>query len=95
MSTLQTQKDRTRTHIVIPTELVHEVDRLVGARGRSQFFADAAAEKVARLRLLNASAKAAGSLRNVNIPEWETPEKASAWVARNRAAADARGQHQH
>jgi metal-responsive CopG/Arc/MetJ family transcriptional regulator len=95
MSTLQTQKDTTRTHIVIPTQLVHEVDRLVGARGRSQFFADAAAEKVARLRLLKASSKAAGSLRDVHIPDWETPEKASAWVAKSRAAADARGAHHH
>jgi metal-responsive CopG/Arc/MetJ family transcriptional regulator len=92
---MQTQKGTTRTHIVIPTQLVHEVDRLVGARGRSQFIASAAAEKVARLRLAHASAKAAGSLRDVYIPDWETPEKAAAWVAKRRAAADKRLPHQH
>jgi metal-responsive CopG/Arc/MetJ family transcriptional regulator len=90
MSTLQIQKDTTRTHIVIPTALVNEVDRLVGERKRSQFFADAAAEKVARLRLLKASSKAAGSLRNVAIPDWDTPEKTSEWVAKSRAESDER-----
>jgi hypothetical protein len=94
MSTLHTQKETRRTHIVIPAQLVREVDRLVGARGRSQFFADAAAEKVARLRLVKASSKAAGSLRDVSIPDWETPEKASGWVAKSRAAADERLPHQ-
>ena len=92
---MQTQKPTTRTHIVLPTALVKEVDRLVGERGRSSFIASAAAEKVARLRLLRASAKAAGSLREVSIPAWETPEKASGWVAQNRAAADTRGVREH
>ena len=92
---MQIQKTTTRTHIVLPTALVKEVDRLVGERGRSRFIATAAAEKVARLRLLKASAKAAGSLRNVYIPDWETPEKASAWVAQSRAAAEKRGAREH
>jgi len=72
---MQIQKTSTRTHIILPTALIKEVDRLVGERGRSSFIASAAAEKVARLRLLKASEKAAGSLRDVAISDWETPGK--------------------
>ena len=90
MRTLPIPKDTTRTHVILPTEIVSEVDRVVGSRKRSQFIASAVDEKLARLRLLVASAKAAGSLRHVSIPEWDTAEKTSQWVAKGRAQADER-----
>ncbi|HEY7061676.1 MAG TPA: hypothetical protein VII06_09365 [Chloroflexota bacterium] len=79
-----------RTHIVIPEELAASVDRLVGRRRRSAFFAEAAAEKLARLRLMEAAEQAAGSLAAVDVPGWETPEATSAWVRASRLADDAR-----
>lgn len=77
-----------RAHVVVPEELVKEVDGLVGARRRSRFFADAVREKVARVKLANAAQKAAGSLRDVEIPGWETSEAAAAWVHASRHQAD-------
>lgn len=80
----------TRTHVVIPKELVESVDSVVGRRGRSKFFADAVAEKLARLRLARAARKAAGSLAAVDVPGWETGESAAEWVRASRRADEAR-----
>jgi metal-responsive CopG/Arc/MetJ family transcriptional regulator len=77
-----------RTHVVLPPDLVAEVDRLVGARRRSQFFADAAVEKLARLKLAETAARAAGSLAGIATPHWESSEDAAAWVASSRKTAD-------
>lgn len=74
--------------MVPPPELVAEVNRLVGPRRRSQFFLDAAAENLARLKLAQSAAKAAGSLAEVDTPEWESPEAASAWVRATRRGDD-------
>jgi len=45
----------TRTHVVLPAELLERVDRLVGSRRRSRFFAAAVAKEVERLELLEAA----------------------------------------
>ena len=75
-----------RTHVVIPKETVETIDRLVGRRGRSKFLAEAAEEKLRRLRLLRAADKVAGSLADVAIPGWESPEAVSEWVRSMRRA---------
>jgi hypothetical protein len=41
-----------RTHILIPEDLVREIDSLVGSRGRSGFLVNSAREAVRRRRLL-------------------------------------------
>lgn len=79
-----------RTHVVLPVELVEEVDELVGARRRSRFFADAVAEKLARLKLLRAAEVALGSLADVDVPGWETAESTGRWVRDLRAADERR-----
>ena len=76
----------TRTHIVLPTELVERVDRLVGARKRSRFFAAAVAKEAARLELLAAAGEAAGSMADIQIPGWETSESIAQWVYQLRQA---------
>jgi hypothetical protein len=83
-------RETLRTHVVVPRELVSSIDRLVGRRRRSAFFAEAAGEKLARLRLIEAAAQAAGSLADVDIPGWESSEAAAAWVHASRQADDAR-----
>ena len=79
-----------RTHVVIPKEIVESIDRTVGRRARSRFLAEAAQEKLAKLRRERAFERVAGSLRNVAIPGWETSESAAEWVSASRQADDER-----
>ena len=58
-----------RTHIVIPQELVNQIDSLVGKRSRSSFLVDAASRELKRLRQLKALRTAAGSWSDKNHPE--------------------------
>lgn len=77
-----------RAHVVIPEELLIEIDALVGPRRRSEFLVDAAREKVARERLRKAAHEYAGALKDIHVPGWETPQAASAWVHAMRVESD-------
>jgi hypothetical protein len=79
-----------RAHIILPKNLVAAVDRTVGHRKRSAFIAQATAQALARERLILAARKAAGSVPDGAIPEWETPESTAAWVHQLRQEADTR-----
>lgn len=83
-------RETVRAHVVVPEELIREVDELVGARKRSEFFVEAARDKMRRLRLAAAAERAAGSLAGVAIPEWENSEAAATWVSRSRCSDDGR-----
>lgn len=85
-----TRTETTRTHVIIPSELVQSVDELVGKRSRSRFFSEAVEEKLARAKLANAARKVVGSLADVDIPGWETSDAAAAWVHDSRRADDER-----
>lgn len=41
-----------RAHIILPADLLGQIDELVGSRGRSQFIAETARAEVHRRRLL-------------------------------------------
>jgi Arc/MetJ-type ribon-helix-helix transcriptional regulator len=73
-----------RAHMILPEELIEEIDELVGPRQRSKFVAEAVREKLQRARLLRLLDKVAGSLANEDISGWETPESAAAWVRASR-----------
>jgi metal-responsive CopG/Arc/MetJ family transcriptional regulator len=77
-----------RTHVILPEELVEAVDELVGHRKRSAYIAEAVEARVAHDRLGKALKEAAGALADADYPEWETPEKTSAWVRELRREAD-------
>ena len=79
-----------RAHIVVPEEVLQEVDRVAGRRKRSQFVTDAIREKLARAVLTSALDECAGSLDLQEYPEWSTPDEVSAWVRNVRAGDDAR-----
>jgi hypothetical protein len=79
-----------RTHVVMPKETVRDIDDLVGRRARSKFLAEAAEEKLRRLRQQAALRKVAGSLKDLDVPGWETPDAASEWVVQSRAEDDRR-----
>jgi hypothetical protein len=74
-------------HVVVPEELVEDVDALVGPGRRSRFVVDAIAEKVARVKLMRAAEAAIGSLEHADIQEWATAESTAAWL-RNLRSAD-------
>ncbi|HEY7037147.1 MAG TPA: hypothetical protein VH482_37850 [Thermomicrobiales bacterium] len=75
-----------RTHVVMPKEVVDEIDELVGQRRRSEFLTELARKELRRRRLLAAFDRAAGSLKDVDIPGWETSESAEEWVRDLRRA---------
>jgi hypothetical protein len=83
--------DLMRAHVIVPEELLSEVDDLVGPRRKSEFFVDAARERVAREKLLKAARKLGGSLAHADIPGWETNESSSEWVRSIRQENDDRG----
>jgi hypothetical protein len=77
-----------RAHIILPQELIHEIDSLVGPRGRSAFLVETARAELRRRRLLS-------FLRN-DKPVWtdknhpQLGSDAGAWVKRLRKESDAR-----
>ncbi len=73
-----------RTHVVLPDEILDEIDKLVGKRKRSQFLAEAALEKLKRMEFLRVLEEGAGLLKDEDTPGWETPEETSRWLAQVR-----------
>ena len=74
-----------RVHVMVPTELLSDLDATVGERRRSHFIVEAITTELRRRRLKQALAEMAGSLADVDIPGWETRESAAAWVRALRA----------
>jgi hypothetical protein len=79
-----------RTHIVIPQELVHQIDNVVGKRGRSTFLVDAASRELKRLRQLRALRAASGSWKDKDHPELKSG--AGLWVKAIRNQGEKRSQ---
>jgi len=75
--------DMVRTHVVLPKELVEAIDALAGPRKRSEYIAEALAaavtEKLRRARVLDAAIRAAGSVKEGDVPEWDTEEGVREW----------------
>ena len=75
-----------RTHVVLPEDLVREIDQLVGPRGRSAFIEETAREAVRRKRLLQ--------FLRTKEPAWKAenhPELAGGsakWVRKIRAEGE-------
>jgi len=73
-----------RAHVLLPEDLIAELDEVVGPRGRSEYIADALREKLLRERQRRAVEKYAGVLADEDIPEWATPELTTEWINRGR-----------
>ena len=67
-----------RTHVVIPDQLVKDIDRLVGSRQRSTFLTQAAEKELMRLRQLKALDAVAGAWKDKDHPELK--QGAVKWV---------------
>lgn len=74
-----------RTNLLLPRELVDEVDRFAGERGRSRYVAEALRARLKRDRLKEAIEKTAGVLRPEDYPEWATSENVVEWVRARRS----------
>ena len=80
-----------RTHVILPDELIKEIDEKVGRRNRSRYIADVVAERIRRDKLVETIRRGAGILSDEDYPEWSTPEKVAAWVRKLRDTPSIRG----
>jgi len=58
-----------RAHVVLPEQLLAEVDALVGQRGRSAFLTEVVGQAVQRRKLLSAFLEAKGAWKDEDHPE--------------------------
>jgi metal-responsive CopG/Arc/MetJ family transcriptional regulator len=67
-----------RTNLTLPEDLLAEIDKLAGPRGRSRYVAEAVAQRVKRDKLGKAIRETAGIM--VGSPGWMSPDEVVAWV---------------
>ena len=72
----------TRTHVILPTEVLREIDALVGQRGRSAFLAEIAQQEVRRRKLLAVLDRKDPAWKAKDHPELK--RGAAAWVSKMR-----------
>ena len=72
-----------RTNLTLPADLMDEVDRLAGPRGRSRYVAEAVAQRVKRDRLGTAIRETSGMMRGT--PNQMSRNEVSAWIDRLRS----------
>ncbi len=81
---------RITTHVVLPSDLLREVDGEINGGSRSDFIAEAVERDLHRREMVRLATELAGSLKDVDIPGWETPESTSRWVRNLREESDRR-----
>ncbi len=72
-----------RTHIILPADLIKEIDALVGPRGRSAFIAETARRELHKRRLLEFFSRDEQAWKDQDHPEWPNGDS-DAWVRRLR-----------
>lgn len=77
-----------RAHVVLPEDLVREIDSLVGSRGRSNFLVETAREAIQRRRLLQFLGNEEPAWKDAEHPELS--RGASAWVRKVRRESEKR-----
>jgi predicted transcriptional regulator len=76
---------RVRTNLMLPDELVAEVDAVAGPRGRSRYVAQAIERQLRRDRWWAAARAAAGAWTADAHPDFATSEAVQDWVRAGRA----------
>jgi hypothetical protein len=79
-----------RAHVVLPEDLVREIDKIAGSRGRSAFLADLARREIKRQHLLELFKRKQPIWKDEDHPELK--HGAAAWVRKMRAENEARFQ---
>jgi hypothetical protein len=77
-----------RAHIVLPQDLIEEIDRVVGPRGRSAFLVETARAELRRRRLLNFLRDEQPAWKEKDHPELAAG--AGAWVQSVRSESEKR-----
>jgi hypothetical protein len=72
-----------RAHIILPVDLVADIDKLVGKRGRSAFLAELAQREIKIRRQREVLRETAGAWKAEDHPE--LAKGAAAWVRQIRA----------
>jgi hypothetical protein len=75
---------KTKAHLVIPHDVLEEVDRVAGKRKRSLFIAEATREKLERERFLKALNETEGAWTDNNHPELKTDRDVERYVREKR-----------
>jgi Arc/MetJ-type ribon-helix-helix transcriptional regulator len=75
-----------RTHVLLPEDLVREIDALVGPRGRSAFLVETARGAVRRRKLVDFLSSDEPTWKDENHPE--LAEGAAQWVRKLRAESE-------
>jgi predicted transcriptional regulator len=76
---------RIATNLMLPADLVAEIDELAGPRNRSRFIEEAARAKLKREQLRVALERSAGAWKAEDYPEFATSEMVVEWVRKIRA----------
>jgi hypothetical protein len=63
---------KTKAHLVIPHDILEEVDQIAGKRKRSSFIAEATREKLERERFLKILDETQGAWSDKNHPDLKT-----------------------
>jgi hypothetical protein len=74
-----------RTNLMLPPELVAEVDRIAGPRNRSRYVAEAVQTRLRRDHLKEVWDRSFGILKAEDYPYWATSEMVVEWVRALRA----------
>jgi len=77
-----------RAHVVLPQELIEEIDLVVGPRGRSAFLVETARAELRRRRLLSFLESKGAVWKDEDHPE--LAEGTDAWVRKIRREGEAR-----
>jgi hypothetical protein len=77
-----------RAHVVLPEDLVQEIDKIAGSRGRSAFLADLARREIKRHRLLELFKREEPIWKDQDHPELK--DGAADWVRKMRAQSEVR-----
>ena len=74
--------------MILPVEVVADIDKLVGKRGRSAFITEVAREEILRRKQRTALQKSAAAWKDKDHPELK--QGSAAWVNRMRAESEER-----
>jgi len=75
---------KAKAHLVLPREILEEVDQIAGKRKRSLFIAAATREKLERERFLKTLEETKGSWSDKNHPELRTIKDLEHYVREKR-----------
>src|ERR1700676_4461478 len=77
-----------RAHVLLPEDLLQEIDALVGPRGRSSFLVETARQEVRRRKMLHFLKNKDFAWKDKDPPE--LVRGAAAWVRQLRTESEAR-----